>query len=159
MKLVADDKLIGMDILPAQIVAQVEAAEDEAAADLEERPIEPGTGPWVLTVTTGGYGKRVPISQFRLQNRAGKGIMATKFRGDDTLTALQVVSTDRDELMLVTNRGIIIRQCVAAISVQSRLATGVRVQRLDSDDAIAAVALVSASIRGRRLSGTRRGCS
>ena len=44
--------------------------------------------------------------------------------------------------MLVTNRGIIIRQAVDAISTQSRTATGVRVQRLDADDAIAAVALV-----------------
>ncbi|MEO0947176.1 MAG: DNA gyrase subunit A, partial [Cyanobacteria bacterium J06641_5] len=144
MKLSNGDELVGMDILPAQVVAQVEAADSEAD-EAEESAIEPGLGPWVLTVTTGGYGKRVPISQFRLQNRAGKGIMATKFRGEDTLTALQVVNTDEDELMLVTNRGIIIRQGVAAISVQSRLATGVRVQRLDADDAIAAVALVPLS--------------
>ncbi len=146
MKLVGDDKLIGMDILPAQVVAQVEAASGEEVDIPEEPPIEPGTGPWVLAVTTGGYGKRVPISQFRLQNRAGKGIMAAKFRGADTLTALQVVSTDKDELMIVTNRGIIIRQCVGAISVQSRLATGVRLQRLDGDDAIAAVALVPPAV-------------
>ena len=144
MKLSAGDELVGMDILPAQVVAQVEAADNEAD-DPEAPTIEAGSGPWVLTVTTGGYGKRVPISQFRLQNRAGKGIMATKFRGEDSLTALQVVNTDEDELMLVTNRGIIIRQGVAAISVQSRLATGVRVQRLDADDAIAAVALVPLS--------------
>ena len=44
--------------------------------------------------------------------------------------------------MIVSNRGIIIRQAVKAISLQSRSATGVRVQRLDEDDAIAAVALV-----------------
>ena len=44
--------------------------------------------------------------------------------------------------MLITNRGIIIRQVVGAISIQSRMATGVRVQRLDTEDAIAAVALV-----------------
>jgi DNA gyrase subunit A len=43
---------------------------------------------------------------------------------------------------MITSRGIIIRQSVNAISPQSRTATGVRVQRLDEDDAIAAVALV-----------------
>lgn len=105
------------------------------------------TGPWVLIITTGGYGKRVPVSQFRLQNRAGKGILATKFksrRTNDKLAALRIVNGE-DELMIVTSRGIIIRQSVNAISIQSRSATGVRVQRLDEDDAIAAVALVPPS--------------
>ncbi len=44
--------------------------------------------------------------------------------------------------MVITNRGIIIRQTIDAISPQSRMATGVRVQRLDDEDAIAAVAIV-----------------
>ncbi|HEY9875544.1 MAG TPA: DNA gyrase C-terminal beta-propeller domain-containing protein, partial [Candidatus Obscuribacterales bacterium] len=90
-------------------------------------------------------GKRVPVSQFRLQNRAGMGLLATKFRKKaDQLAALHVVNED-DELMMVTSRGIIIRQAINAISHQSRMATGVRVQRLDEDDAIAAVALVPPS--------------
>jgi DNA gyrase subunit A len=93
-------------------------------------------------ITMGGLGKRVPVSQFRLQNRAGMGLRAIKFRkAGDRLAALQVVGED-DELMMVTSRGIIIRQAVSAIPRQSRMATGVRVQRLDEDDAIAAVALV-----------------
>ena len=103
---------------------------------------EANQGPWVLTITTGGYGKRVPINKFRLQNRAGMGVRAIKFRSSkDRLAAVHVVNQD-DELMIVTSRGIIIRQAVDAISPQSRTATGVRVQKLDSDDAIAAVALV-----------------
>jgi DNA gyrase subunit A len=93
----------------------------------------------------GGYGKRVPVAQFRLQNRAGMGLVATKFRKKgDRLAALHIVN-EGAELMMVTNRGIIIRQSVDAISSQSRSATGVRVQRLDEDDAIAAVALVPLS--------------
>jgi DNA gyrase subunit A len=47
--------------------------------------------------------------------------------------------------MMVTMRGIIIRQALDAISPQSRMATGIRVQRLDEEDAIAAVALVPLS--------------
>ncbi|WP_309738231.1 DNA gyrase C-terminal beta-propeller domain-containing protein, partial [Chamaesiphon sp. OTE_20_metabat_361] len=50
-----------------------------------------------------------------------------------------------EEMMIVTNRGIIIRQAINAISPQSRMATGVRVQKLDDDDAIMAVAIVPAS--------------
>ena len=157
------DSLISMDILPGQVLENVaeaaevteaaEAAEvtevteapetdtDDDAVDLDlESSVAPG--PWVLVITAGGLGKRVPVSNFRLQNRAGMGLVAIKFRKkDDELIALRVVS-EEDELMLVTNRGIIIRQVVGAISIQSRMATGVRVQRLDTEDAIAAVALV-----------------
>lgn len=156
MKLRAKDELISMDILPSQVVASlaaVDSAESEedaedlnavsvAATDEQELVETAGLGPWVLVVTMGGYGKRVPVSQFRLQNRAGMGILATKFRlPKDQLAALRVVN-EGDELMMVTSRGIIIRQAIGAISPQSRMATGVRVQRLDEDDAIAAVALV-----------------
>jgi len=139
MKLKADDELISMDILPAQVIAEMK----EESSEEEETPQE-FTQPetlWILAITKGGYGKRVPITQFRLQNRAGKGLSAMKFRKQDCLAALKVVH-EGEELMLVTNRGIIIRQGSDAIPRQSRQATGVRVQRLDEDDAIAAVALV-----------------
>ncbi|MBW4577600.1 MAG: DNA gyrase subunit A [Aphanothece sp. CMT-3BRIN-NPC111] len=143
MALKKGDELISMDILPSQVVNNItEVTEDDSA---EDAPIPAGLGPWVLAITTGGYGKRVPVSQFRLQNRAGMGLLATKFRKkSDRLAALHVVNED-DELMMVTSRGIIIRQAINAISPQSRMATGVRVQRLDEDDAIAAVALVPPS--------------
>jgi DNA gyrase subunit A len=161
MKLRANDELISMDILPGQVVASMASAieataEEEAeepngvsdnaeAAEEQELVVTAGQGPWVMVVTMGGYGKRVPVSQFRLQNRAGMGIMATKFRlPKDQVAALRVVN-EGDELMIVTSRGIIIRQAINAISPQSRMATGVRVQRLDEDDAIAAVALVPLS--------------
>ncbi|MEA5470258.1 DNA gyrase C-terminal beta-propeller domain-containing protein [Spirulina sp. 06S082] len=98
-----------------------------------------------MVITAKGYGKRVPVSQFRLQNRAGMGLRSIKFKSkEDELVGLLVVHAG-DELMLVTNRGVIIRQAVDAISTQSRGATGVRVQKLDTDDAIAAVAIVPLS--------------
>ncbi|MBD1931111.1 MULTISPECIES: DNA gyrase subunit A [Cyanophyceae] len=143
MALRTGDELIGMDILPSQVVAKI--AEIEEAEPAEDAPILNGNGPWVLVITTGGYGKRVPVGQFRLQNRAGMGLVATKFRKpNDKLAALRTIN-EGDELMMVTSRGIIIRQATDAISLQSRMATGVRVQRLDEDDAIAAAALVPPS--------------
>ncbi|MGB8697911.1 MAG: DNA gyrase subunit A [Thermosynechococcaceae cyanobacterium] len=165
MRLRQDDELIGMDILPGLITAgqevpsdesvdldleletvAVEETDEEMAEETIEEIVEEPTynGPWVLVITTHGFGKRVPVSQFRLQNRAGKGITSTKFKSiqpPDQVAALRIVTGD-DELMLVTARGIIIRQAIKAISSQSRAATGVRVQRLDEDDAIAAVAVV-----------------
>ncbi|HEY9780332.1 MAG TPA: DNA topoisomerase (ATP-hydrolyzing) subunit A [Leptolyngbyaceae cyanobacterium] len=159
MKLKNGDELIGMDILPSSVLAtlpteeadptEVEIEETEIleseTEDLAEALTNGSVGPWVMIVTTSGYGKRVPVSQFKLYNRATKGKIATKFKQNrkfkDQLAALMIVNED-DELMLVTSRGIIIRQAANAISPQSRTATGVRVQRLDEDDAIAAVALV-----------------
>jgi DNA gyrase subunit A len=151
MSLKKGDELISMDILPSQVIAQMVAAiEDPGVDDIDDTVAEDvtvpaGEGPWILVVTTGGLGKRVPVTQFRLQNRAGMGVLAIKFRKKgDRLAALRVVNPD-EEMMIVTNRGIIIRQAINAISPQSRMATGVRVQKLDDDDAIMAVAIVPAA--------------
>jgi DNA gyrase subunit A len=144
MALKKGDELISMDILPSQVVANIaEGDEVEAEAEAEELDADCSSqGPWALVITNGGLGKRVPVTQFRLQNRAGMGLRAMKFRkSSDQLAALRIVN-DSDEIILITNRGIIIRQAVNAISCQSRAATGVRVQRLDDDDRIIAVALV-----------------
>jgi DNA gyrase subunit A len=161
MKLRDQDELVGMDILPAAILDTLNSENTDTEADIEEVEVTEetdnneesqevpgngsnGNGPWVLVITTGGYGKRVPVAQFRLQKRAGQGLMATKFKNrktKDQLATLHIVNND-EEIMMVTNRGIIIRQAVNAISIQSRSATGVRVQRLDGDDAITGVAIV-----------------
>ncbi len=144
MRFSKNDQPISMDIIPGSIVAGIGTAGEQ---DLEETVDETAEGPWVLVITTNGYGKRVPVNTFRLQNRFGKGIIATKFKPkqtQDELAALRIVNPG-DELMIVTSRGIIIRQAVDAISIQSRSATGVMVQRLDEEDTIAAVALVPPS--------------
>lgn len=147
MKLKSDeDKLVSMDIVSAQITAAIAASSDDSDDDDDEME-EVVTdvvdqGPWVVAVTTKGFGKRVQVGRFRLQNRAGVGLKAIKFKSEgDRLASLRIVNAE-DELMLVTTRGIMIRQAVESISLQSRSATGVRVQRLDKSDAIVAVALV-----------------
>ncbi|MEM9803980.1 MAG: DNA gyrase subunit A [Cyanobacteria bacterium P01_D01_bin.56] len=143
MSLRDGDRLISMDILPAAVTEQVAASDVSETEDEDETTVtEAEVGPWVLVIAAGGLGKRVPMDNFRLQNRAGMGLVGMKFRKDnDELVALRVVNSN-DELMLVTQRGIIIRQAIDAISIQSRMATGVQLQRLDDDDAIAAVAVV-----------------
>ena len=124
-----------------------EETTEETTEEIEEEiTSDRAQGPWVLIVTTKGLGKRVPVGLFRLQKRAGMGIRAIKFRYEnDELAALKIVN-EEDELMMSTIRGIIVRQPVNAISLQSRAATGVRLQKLEEDDAIAAVALVPPSV-------------
>lgn len=153
-KLAAADQIVSMDILPAGL-AEIEELEEEPEEEQlngtelielteEQSPIPEST--YVLVVTQQGYGKLVPVEQFRIQKRAGKGLRATKFKtNDDQMCALRLVQTN-DELMLITMRGIVMRQTSAAIACQSRSAKGVRLQKLDSDDAIVAVTVLPPSL-------------
>ncbi|HIK26399.1 MAG: DNA gyrase subunit A [Thermosynechococcus sp. Uc] len=146
MSLRPGDELVGMDILPAAIANRLAIPPKKETAETEDsnEAAAQSEGPWVLVITTNGYGKRVPVQQFRLQNRAGMGITATKFKAksnEDQLAALRIVNAE-DELMIVTSRGIIIRQKVMDISSQSRSATGVRLQRLDEEDVIVTAAVL-----------------
>jgi DNA gyrase subunit A len=151
MKMRKGDQLISMDILPAQIVATIAVSDEEEEEKDDNNETEEilndttNQGPWALIITKGGFGKRVPVNLFRLQNRAGMGVRAIRFRkANDELVALHIVNPD-EEFMIITSRGIIIRVSTNNISPQSRSASGVRVQKLDKDDAIAAVALVPPS--------------
>ncbi|MEO1132398.1 MAG: DNA gyrase subunit A [Cyanobacteria bacterium J06639_1] len=134
MSLNEGDSLVNMDIICEQSL--IPDPENEGSY----------LDPWILIITRSGYGKRTAIDEFRCQNRAGKGVTATKFRqDDDEIASLRIVNAD-DEVLVVTSRGIVIRQRAQDISSQSRMATGVRVQRLDDDDAIAAVTIVPAAM-------------
>jgi DNA gyrase subunit A len=100
---------------------------------------------YVLAVTSRGYGKRVPTSEFRAQARGGVGVVAIKFKastmGEDYMTCLRTVKED-DEVLVITEKGVIVRQQVKNIPSQGRAATGVLVQKLDEGDLITSVSLV-----------------
>ncbi|MFN3927185.1 MAG: DNA gyrase subunit A [Pseudanabaenaceae cyanobacterium] len=148
MKLAAEDEIVSMDILPAGL-AEIESDTEEEVennsenGEEEELNLENGEqGAWVLVVTREGYGKRVPVSEFRIQKRAGKGLRVTKFKvKSDQLTALRLVSHE-DQIMIATSKGMVLRQAVNAIACQSRAARGVRLQKLQPEDAIVDVTLV-----------------
>ncbi len=141
MNLRQGDSLVSMDVLPIELADQVAESHEE---DLEEggEPSSVGEGPWVLVASATGLGKRVPVTQFRLQKRAGMGLRAIKFRRDgDELVGLRVLGHG-EELLLVSERGVIVRTSADKIPQQSRAATGVRLQRLDSGDRLSEVVLV-----------------
>ncbi|MFZ0407787.1 MAG: DNA gyrase subunit A [Cyanobium sp.] len=146
MNLREGDSLVSMDVLPAELadrVASSEQADEEAeAGDGAEEIVAASEGPWVLVASASGLGKRVPVDQFRLQKRAGMGLRAMKFRREgDVLVGLKVLGAG-EELLLVSERGVIVRMKADAIPQQSRAATGVRLQRLDAGDHLAEVVLV-----------------
>jgi DNA gyrase subunit A len=146
MNLRKGDSLVSMDVLPAELADQIAASADDAgdgddAGDVAETAVA-AEGPWVLVASASGLGKRVPVTQFRLQKRAGMGLRAMKFRTDsDELVGLRVLGAG-EELLLVSEKGVIVRTGADAIPQQSRAATGVRLQRLDKGDRLADVVLV-----------------
>jgi DNA gyrase subunit A len=96
----------------------------------------------LLSVTENGYGKRSSISEYRVTNRGGKGVINIKAseRNGKVVTIKEVV--DEDELMLITQKGIIIRQPVKQIKVIGRNTQGVKLINLDSGDKVVDVARV-----------------
>ncbi len=99
----------------------------------------------LLTVTENGYGKRSDITDYRVTNRGGKGIINIKCsERNGKVVDIKEVVTD-DELMLITQKGIIIRQPVKQISVIGRATQGVRLINLDANDKVVDVARVVTS--------------
>jgi DNA gyrase subunit A len=141
MNLRPGDQLVSMDVLPVELADRVEGS--AASGDEEEGDeVAPSDGPWVLVASASGLGKRVPVDQFRLQKRAGMGLRCMKFRRDgDVLVGLKVLGSG-EELLLVSERGVIVRMQADAVPQQSRAATGVRLQRLDAGDRLSEVVLV-----------------
>ncbi len=139
MNLRSGDSLVSMDVLSKDLVDRIASSHEE---DDEISSSGEHDGPWILVASADGLGKRVPVTQFRLQKRAGMGLRAMKFRSDvDELVGLKVLDKG-EELLLVSEKGVIVRTSADLISQQSRAATGVRLQRLDSGDHLAEVVLV-----------------
>ncbi|MGZ6069714.1 MAG: DNA gyrase subunit A [Myxococcaceae bacterium] len=104
----------------------LEEGDEVVGADV----VEPGTT--ILTVTENGYGKRTEEAEYRVQGRGGKGIIDIKTtERNGTVVGLAQVK-DRDEVMLVTNGGMLIRIKVHDISVIGRNTQGVRLISLES---------------------------
>ena len=84
----------------------------------------------LLMATENGYGKRTEVEDFKVQNRGGSGVIAiqTSERNGAAIGAVQV--TDDNEIMLITNGGILVRTKVLDISVVSRNTQGVRLIKL-----------------------------
>lgn len=94
----------------------------------------------VLLITEQGFGKRIETTEFRAQARGGKGVKSIGVTDKSgRLVAGKIVTAD-DDLMIVTAKGVLIRQKVDGISTLLRPARGVKLIRLDAGDLVVAVA-------------------
>jgi DNA gyrase subunit A len=96
----------------------------------------------LLSVTENGFGKRSDIADYRLTNRGGKGVIniKTTARNGKVVTIKEVV--DDDELMIISQKGIIIRQPLKQVKVIGRATQGVKLINLDQGDRVVDVARV-----------------
>jgi len=99
-------------------------------------------GATILVVTDKGFGKRSELGDYRVTNRGGKGVITVKTtdRVGKLISVKEV--TNSDHLMIITAKGILIRQKVKNIRVMGRNAQGVRLIRLNAGDKISAVARI-----------------
>ncbi|HEY2027945.1 MAG TPA: DNA gyrase subunit A [Myxococcales bacterium] len=90
-------------------------------------------GSTLLTVTENGYGKRTALEEYRLTHRGGKGVIDIKTgdRNGNVVAVLKV--TDADQIMIVTNKGTLIRSRVADVSIIGRNTQGVRLMGLTQE--------------------------
>jgi len=102
--------------------------------------VQAGTEPDVFVVFENGLAKRTPISEYRLQGRGGTGIQVAKLsdKGGDLVGALTV--TEEDEVMVVMEKGKIVRSRVDEVRHTGRSTMGVKFATPDRGDAIVAVA-------------------
>jgi DNA gyrase subunit A len=118
IQLTADDEVVGMEIL-TNPAAQI------------------------LTTTERGYGKRTPLDEYRPQNRGGQGIINIRAGGrNGNVVGIAQVFED-DDVMLITDGGIVLRCPVSGISSMGRATQGVRVMNLAADEKLVSIARVT----------------
>jgi DNA gyrase subunit A len=127
----------------------VAAGGDDATIDMPaaELPAAGASGKcMVLTACVNGFGKRTPVDEYRLIRRGGKGVtnIKTSDRNGDVV-ALKAVCDD-DELMLITEKGILIRTRVSEIRETGRNAQGVKLIRIDEGDRLVAMAKINTGV-------------
>ncbi|HSA87891.1 MAG TPA: DNA gyrase subunit A [Nitrospira sp.] len=95
--------------------------------------ITPDSTTSILTVTEGGYGKRTPVGEYRIQGRGGKGIISVKTTERNGLAVGFLQVRDGDEIMLIAAQGKVLRCKVDDIREIGRNTQGVRILDLDGE--------------------------
>ena len=98
----------------------------------------------MLVITENGFGKRTPLTEYRLQTRGGKGVATydkTKFSKTGTLVGATIVK-DEDEVMVINSNGVIIRIRANEVSTSGRTTQGVKIMKVEKDNRIVSFAKV-----------------
>ena len=96
----------------------------------------------ILVVTEKGFGKRTKVREYRMTHRGSKGVKALNItEKNGNIVSFKIVSGDED-LMIITDSGIIIRLDITQVSTTGRVAQGVRLIRLNDDQKVSNIAIL-----------------
>lgn len=147
MRLKEGDKMASMDIIPAPMGKDLKRVSETPYIRVKDLD-----GPWLLFVSESGFGKRVPLSRFRLSPLNRVGLIGYKFSLEDQLAAVFVVGfslaedgESDEQVVLVSQSGTVNRIKVRDVSIQSRYARGVILMRLEYAGKIQSASLISAT--------------
>ncbi|MBI2023390.1 DNA gyrase subunit A [Candidatus Giovannonibacteria bacterium] len=119
MRLKKNDEIVGLDVIPKD------------AKNLE-----------IFSMSELGYGKKTPVVQYRLQKRGGSGIKTVKLTPKTgSLVSVQVAKEEKEEIIVISKKGQVIRASLSQIPTLGRATQGVRVMKLDKPDGIASVTI------------------
>lgn len=104
----------------------------------------------LLVITEHGYGKRTPTSEYPIHHRGGQGVFTiTMTEKKGQLTVMKIVH-DTDEVMIISEEGVVVRTSASGISQLGRSTQGVRVMNVAEDDRVTAVGLVKAGVKKKK---------
>jgi DNA gyrase subunit A len=132
--------------------------EGDAVVSAESLPpaVEGAAAETILTVTANGYGKRTELAEYRVQTRGGKGTITIKTTERNGPVVAAAAVSDAEEVMIITNGGMLIRMPAKGISVIGRNTQGVRLITLESkEEQVVAVAKVAETTAAAEAAGVR----
>ena len=122
IRLSKGDEVVGMDIIKNQ------------KSKIENQKLAKS---YLLVVTENGYGKRTKVSEYRLQRRGGSGIKAARItQKTGKVVFSQVIGEEERDLVVISQKGQVIRSPLGSISILGRATSGVRVMRLGKGDRV-----------------------
>jgi DNA gyrase subunit A len=150
-----EDYLVEMDVLPKDGGRAVQPVEEDGlenpshmdevvdeAEESEDEIVATDSRGTILTVTERGFGKRTPVSAYPLVHRGGMGVVNMKITEKNGKVAGVAHVADDDQLLLITEQGMIIRTNVADIRAMGRNTQGVRVINVEENDRVVAAVKV-----------------
>ena len=126
----------------------------EASIEMPEKEVErlAADEQFLLTVTRNGFGKRTSAYEYRITNRGGQGVINIETSARNGPVTATFPVADQDQLMLMTDKGKLIRMPVPGIRITGRNTQGVRLFNVDEDEhVVGAVRLVDAAEEGDDL--------
>jgi len=124
----------------SQGVIGIKLDKDDFVVGME--PIVQNANSYLLAITENGFGKRTELDEYRVQARAGKGVITYKITSKTgSIVGIKVVE-EQDDIMLITDQGVIIRLEVSGISVLGRSTQGVTLMRTNDGGKVVSITKV-----------------